>query len=59
MEDITSKHPHDIAEQIAALSPEEQTIAFLLLPGTLEGEVFGKIEPYEKWSRAKLFTQSF
>lgn len=26
---------------------------------TLEGEVFGKIEPYEKWSRAKLFTQSF
>ncbi len=26
---------------------------------TLEGEVFGKIEPYEKWSRAKLFTMSF
>jgi stage V sporulation protein D (sporulation-specific penicillin-binding protein) len=26
---------------------------------TLEGEVFGKIDPYEKWSRAKLFTQSF
>lgn len=26
---------------------------------TLEGEVYGKIEPYEKWSRAKLFTQSF
>jgi cell division protein FtsI (penicillin-binding protein 3) len=25
----------------------------------LEGEVFGKIDPYEKWSRAKLFTQSF
>lgn len=26
---------------------------------TLEWEVYGKIEPYEKWSRAKLFTQSF
>ncbi|MDD2486978.1 MAG: penicillin-binding protein 2 [Candidatus Gracilibacteria bacterium] len=26
---------------------------------TLEGEVFGKIQPYEKWSKAKLFTQSF
>lgn len=26
---------------------------------TLEWEVFGKIEPYEKWSKAKLFTQSF
>lgn len=26
---------------------------------TLEGEVFGKIQPYEKWSRAKLFTQAF
>ncbi|MCK9271958.1 penicillin-binding protein 2 [Candidatus Gracilibacteria bacterium] len=26
---------------------------------TLEGEVFGKIDPYEKWSKAKLFTQSF
>ncbi|MDD2566171.1 MAG: penicillin-binding transpeptidase domain-containing protein, partial [Candidatus Gracilibacteria bacterium] len=25
----------------------------------LEGEVFGKIQPYEKWSRAKLFTQAF
>ncbi|EKE26285.1 MAG: hypothetical protein ACD_4C00344G0005 [uncultured bacterium (gcode 4)] len=26
---------------------------------TLDGEVFWKIQPYEKWSRAKLFTQSF
>lgn len=26
---------------------------------TLEWEVFGKIQPYEKWSKAKLFTQSF
>jgi len=26
---------------------------------TLEGEVFGKIDPYEKWSRAKLFTMAF
>ena len=26
---------------------------------TLEGEVYGKLDPYEKWSRAKLFTMSF
>ncbi len=26
---------------------------------TLEWEVFWKIQPYEKWSKAKLFTQSF
>ena len=26
---------------------------------TLDGEVFWKIPPYEKWSRAKLFTTSF
>lgn len=26
---------------------------------TLEWEVYGKIQPYEKWSKAKLFTQSF
>ena len=39
-EELTAKHPHDIAEQITGLSPEEQTIAFLLLPGHLEGEVF-------------------
>lgn len=26
---------------------------------TLEGEVFGKIDPYEKWARVKLFTMSF
>ncbi|MBP8016591.1 penicillin-binding protein 2 [Candidatus Gracilibacteria bacterium] len=26
---------------------------------TLEGEVFGKIPPYEKWSKAKLFTMAF
>ncbi|EKE28421.1 MAG: transpeptidase involved in septal peptidoglycan synthesis (penicillin-binding protein 3) [uncultured bacterium (gcode 4)] len=26
---------------------------------TMEWEVFGKIQPYEKWSKAKLFTQSF
>ena len=40
MEDLTTKHPHDIAEQIELLTPEEQTIAFLLLPGELESEVF-------------------
>lgn len=37
---LISKHPNDIAETIASLDPEEQTIAFLLLPGHLEGEVF-------------------
>ncbi len=26
---------------------------------TLEWEVFGKIDPYEKWARVKLFTMSF
>lgn len=26
---------------------------------TLDGEVFGKIDPYEKWARVKLFTMSF
>lgn len=26
---------------------------------TMEGEVFGKIDPYEKWARVKLFTMSF
>ncbi|MGE4444019.1 MAG: peptidoglycan D,D-transpeptidase FtsI family protein [Candidatus Altimarinota bacterium] len=26
---------------------------------TLEGEVFGRLEPYERWSRAQLFTTSF
>ena len=26
---------------------------------TLDWEVFGKIDPYEKWSRVKLFTMSF
>ncbi|OIP54113.1 hypothetical protein AUK10_01485 [Candidatus Gracilibacteria bacterium CG2_30_37_12] len=26
---------------------------------TLEGETFRKIDPYEKWSRAKLFTMAF
>ncbi|MBW7954595.1 penicillin-binding protein 2 [Candidatus Gracilibacteria bacterium] len=26
---------------------------------TLEGEVFGKLDPYERWSRAQLFTTSF
>ena len=40
MEDLIAKHPHEIAEQIASLSHEEQTIAFLLLPGELESEVF-------------------
>lgn len=40
MEEIANKHPNDIAAQIAELSPEEQTLAFLLLPGELESEVF-------------------
>lgn len=26
---------------------------------TLDGEAFGKLEPYERWSRAQLFTTSF
>jgi len=39
-EELAAKHPNDIAETIAALAPEEQPIAFLLLPGQMEGEVF-------------------
>lgn len=39
-EELIAKHPNDIAETIAALDPDEQPIAFLLLPGHLEGEVF-------------------
>ncbi|MDD5770154.1 MAG: penicillin-binding protein 2 [Candidatus Gracilibacteria bacterium] len=26
---------------------------------TLEGEVYGRLDPYEKWSKAQLFTSSF
>ncbi len=33
---------------------------FLDITGiTLDGEHTGALEPYEKWSRAKLFTMSF
>lgn len=39
-DDLLAQHPHDIAETIANLAPDEQPIAFLLLPGSLEGEVF-------------------
>ncbi len=38
--DLINKHPSDIAETIEALSDNEQTVAFLLLPGHICGEVF-------------------
>ncbi|MDX2282098.1 MAG: magnesium transporter [Saprospiraceae bacterium] len=43
-QDLSSKHPYDIANSISALNPQEQTMAFLLLPGDLEGEVFPYFE---------------
>jgi len=43
-QDLSSKHPYDIANSISALKPQEQTMAFLLLPGDLEGEVFPYFE---------------
>jgi Mg/Co/Ni transporter MgtE len=38
--ELQNKHPSDIAETIAALSDSEQTVAFILLPGHISGEVF-------------------
>jgi magnesium transporter len=39
-EELIQKHPNDIAEIISELQPQEQTVAFLLLPGHLESVVF-------------------
>ncbi|MEI6408593.1 MAG: magnesium transporter [Bacteroidota bacterium] len=39
-QELVNRHPNDIAEYIADLSEDTQTITFLLLPGQLEGEVF-------------------
>jgi len=38
--EFINRHPSDIAETIANLSDNEQTVAFLLLPGHISGEVF-------------------
>ncbi len=38
--ELTNKHPNDIAEDIQALDIQEQPLSFLLLPGTLKGQVF-------------------
>ena len=43
-EELLTKHPSDIAETIAALNPREQIVAFFLLPGDIEGEVFAYFE---------------
>ncbi|MEI6311211.1 MAG: magnesium transporter [Bacteroidota bacterium] len=43
-EELLNKHPSDIAETIAALNEQEQIVAFFLLPGDLEGEVFAYFE---------------
>lgn len=42
--DLADKHPHDIADAIAALEEREQPISFLLLPGELKGQVFSYLE---------------
>lgn len=44
-EELRTKHPSDIAEAIAKLSKEEQSISFFLLSsGDLEGEVFSYLD---------------
>ena len=42
--ELIRKHPHDIAELISDLSQNEQTIAFVLLPSHLEGQVFSYLD---------------
>ncbi len=44
MEDIVSRHPADIAEEISSLSEKERDIAFLMLPGKEKAEVFPYLE---------------
>lgn len=39
-EELINKHPHDIAEALEAMNPRERTVAFLLLPGALQAEIF-------------------
>ena len=43
-DELLKKHPSDIAETIAALNEQEQIVAFFLLPGDIEGEVFAYFE---------------
>ncbi|MDB5208669.1 MAG: magnesium transporter [Flavisolibacter sp.] len=43
-EELLHKHPNDIAETIQSLESTEQSIAFLLLPGELKGEVFSYLD---------------
>lgn len=38
--ELADKHPHDIAEAIQSMEEREQPIGFLLLPGSLKGQVF-------------------
>ena len=42
--ELIKRHPHDIAEVIAELSFNEQTIAFVMLPSALGGEVFSYLD---------------
>jgi magnesium transporter len=44
-QDLADKDPVDIADVIQQLPEEEQTLAFLLLPGELESHVFPYLEP--------------
>jgi len=43
-QDLADKDPVDIADVIQQLPEEEQTLAFLLLPGELESQVFPYLE---------------
>ena len=43
-QELKSNHLYDIAKTISDLKPQEQTMAFLLLPNHLEGQVFSYFE---------------
>ncbi|NBA88366.1 magnesium transporter [Emticicia sp. CRIBPO] len=45
MENITDKHPADVAEQLAALDPQQRNLTFLKLSGEQQGDVFPYFEP--------------
>jgi magnesium transporter len=40
VQDLSARHPHDIAETLSELTSKEMILAFLLLPGHLKAEVF-------------------
>ena len=43
-EALANKDPHDIADALEGMPPRERTVAFMLLPGVLQAEVFTFLE---------------